>query len=181
MSTAAATAPAPPPPPQSPALQQALAAAKKSSNTASVLKIGAAVAVIGIMASVVWAQNSPKLAFHNAAAKAGIDASLPTYIPSSYHQTGPVSVNPGELTMAFTSPVSNAIKIVQQQSSWDASSLRDNYISHQTENYLTVQGQGLTIYLYGNQADWINHGVWYQINGIASLSREQVLKIAYGL
>ncbi|HUC87407.1 MAG TPA: hypothetical protein VMR75_03780, partial [Candidatus Saccharimonadales bacterium] len=168
-------------PPQSPALQQALAAAKKSTNTSNVLKIGAAVAVIGIMATVVWVQNSPKLAFQDAASKAGIDASLPTYIPSSYHQSGPVSSSPGELVMAFTSPVSSALKIVQQATSWDANSLRDNYITRQTDNYLTVQGQGLTIYLYGNQADWVNHGVWYQVNGIAGLSRAEVLKIAYGL
>ena len=138
-------------------------------------------AVIGLMAAVVWVQNSPKLAFHSAAAKAGIDASLPTYIPSSYHQSGPVSVSPGQLVMDFTSPVSTALKIVQQQTTWDANSLRDNYISHQADNYLTVEGQGLTIYLYGDQADWVNHGVWYQINGISSLSRDQVLKIAYGL
>jgi hypothetical protein len=181
MSKQAATAPPPPAPPQSPALQQALAAAKKSTNTSSVLKVAAAVTVIGLMAGGIWIQNSPKLAFHDAAAKAGIDASLPTYLPSSYHQSGPVSASPGQLVMAFTSPVSSAIKIVQEQTSWDANSLRDNYISRQTDNYLTVQGQGLTIYLYGDQANWVNHGVWYQINGISGLSRDQVLKIAYGL
>ena len=54
-------------------------------------------------------------------------------------------------------------------------------MTHQTANYLTVQGQGLTIYLFGNQANWINHGVWYQLNGVAALSRDQILKVAYGL
>jgi hypothetical protein len=169
-------------PPQSPALQQALAAAKQSTRKPSLVKIAAALAAIAIMAGVVWTQNSPKLAFHNAAAQVGIDATLPTYIPSSYHQAGPVQVSDGQLTLNFASPSDNQpLKITQQQSSWDANSLRDNYISQQTDNYLAVQGEGLTIYMFGNQANWVNHGVWYQISGTSKLSRDQIIKIAYGL
>ncbi len=182
MKVQAETAPPPPTAPKSPALQQALKAAKRSVNTPKLLQLAAGIAAIGLMAGIVWVQNSPKLAFRNAANQAGIDASLPTYIPSSYHQAGPVSVSPGQITLSFNSPsVNQPLKISQQSSSWDANSLRDNYIAKQTENYLTVQGQGLTIYLYGDQADWINHGVWYQLRGIASLDRQQVLKIVYGL
>lgn len=168
--------------PQSPALRQALKAAKQSTTTPSVLKIGAALVAIGIMSGVVWLQNSPKLAFRNAAAKAGIAASLPTYIPSSYHQVGGANASPGTLTLDFSSPGTNQpLKITQRASDWDANALRENYVSTQSTNFLAVQGQGLTIYLYGNQANWINHGVWYQLSGTSKLGREDVLKIAYGL
>ena len=181
MKAQSATAPLPAQP-QSPALRQALKAAKQSTTTPSVLKIGAALVAIGIMGGVVWLQNSPKLAFRNAAAQAGIEASLPTYIPSSYHQAGPVSASPGALTINFTSPgTSQPLKITQRASDWDANALRENYVSTQSTNFLAVQGQGLTIYLYGSQADWINHGVWYQLTGTSKLGREDVLKIAYGL
>jgi len=171
-----------PPKPQSPALSQALKAAKQSTTTPSVLRIGAALVAIGIMGGVVWLQNSPKLAFRNAAAQAGIAASLPTYIPSSYHQVGAANSSPGVLTLNFTSPsAGQPLKIIQRSSDWDANALRENYVSTQSTNFLAVQGQGLTIYLYGNQANWINHGVWYQLSGTSKLGREDVLKIAYGL
>ncbi len=168
--------------PQSPALQQALAAAKASTRAPSILKVAAALAAVAIMSGIIWVQNSPKLAFRNAAATAGIDASLPTYVPSSYHQNGGVQVSAGRLTLNFTSPsASQPLRITQQESSWDAASLRDNYVSQQADNYLAVQGEGLTIYMFGNQANWINHGVWYQVSGTAKLSRDQIIKIAYGL
>lgn len=181
MKTKAAIAP-PPPQPQSPALRQALSAAKQSTATPQVLKIGAALVAIGIMGGVVWLQNSPKLAFRNAATQAGIAASLPTYIPSSYHQSGSVAVSPGELTLNFSSPsAGQPLSITQRRSDWDSNALRENYVAAQTTSFLAVQGQGLTIYLYSNQANWINHGVWYQLTGTSKLGRADILKIAYGL
>jgi hypothetical protein len=182
MKTRAATASPPPVQPQSPALRQALIAAKQSTATPSVLKIGAALLAITIMGGIVWLQNSPKLAFRNDAAQAGIDASLPTYIPSSYHQNGAVAVSPGQLTLNFASPSSSQpLRIIQRSSGWDTNALRENYIDQQTASYVAAQGQGLTIYLYGDQADWINHGVWYQLSGTSNLARDDILKIAYGL
>jgi len=165
-----------------PALKEAITAAKKSHTMPKVIKIAAALAAIAIMGGLIWMQNSPKLAFHNAASKVGIDASLPTYVPSSYRQNGPVGVGNGQLTLSFTSPSSDKpLTITQQRSAWDSNSLRQNYISRQTDDYLAVQGQGLTIYMFGDQANWVNHGVWYKVAGTSKLSREQVLKIAYGL
>jgi hypothetical protein len=181
MKAQSASAPLPPQP-QSPALQQALAAAKQSTAVPSMLKIGAALVAIAIMGGVVWLQNSPKLAFRNAASQAGIAASLPTYIPSSYHQVGPVSASPGTLTLNFSSPSDGQpLKITQRRSDWDANALRENYVASQSTGFLAVQGQGLTIYMFGDQANWVNHGVWYQLSGTSKLGREDILKIAYGL
>jgi hypothetical protein len=166
---------------QSPALKQVLATAKPS-KTPSIMKVGAALTAVVIMSGLIWLQNSPKLAFRAAAAQAGIDASLPTYVPSSYHQTGAATVAPGQLTLNFSSPsAERPLQIVQRRTNWDSNSLRDNFINRQSDSYLAIQGQGLTIYLYSNAASWVNHGVWYTVNGTAKLSREQVLRIAYGL
>lgn len=167
--------------PTSDTLREVLATAK-AKKAPSITKIGAALAVITLMGGLVWLQNSPKLAFHSAAAQAGIEASLPTYIPSSYQQTGPAQVGSGQLTLAFTSPSADGkLAITQKRTDWDSNSLRENYVSHQTDNFLAVQGQGLTIFLDNNEANWVNHGIWYSVNGTAKLSREQILKIAYGL
>ncbi len=167
--------------PSSPQLQQAMAAAKPATPP-GITRIAAALAAIALMAGFVWLQNSPKLAFRSAAAKAGIDASLPTYVPSSYRQTGPATVSDGQLVLSFQSPsAEHPLTISQRRTNWDSHSLRENYITKQSDNYLAVQGQGLTIYLFNDQAGWVNHGVWYTISGTAKLSREQILKIAYGL
>jgi hypothetical protein len=173
--------PALPAAPSSPDLEQALAAARPS-TAGTALKVGSAVAAIILMGGVIWTQNAPKLAFHSAAAQAGIDATMPTYIPSSYRQAGPVAVGPGQISLNFVTPGSDQpLQITQRRSSWDSDTLRENYISKQSDNFLTVPGQGLTIYLYNGQASWINHGVWYNMLGTAGLSQDQILKIAYGL
>lgn len=171
--------PAEPSRPKAPALEQALQAAKPTPN---IVKMGAAVASIALMSGLVWMQNSPKMAFRSAAAKAGIDASLPTYVPSSYRQNGPVSVGQGQITLNFSSPSDEEqLKIAQRRTDWDSNSLRENFVAKQSNNYLAVQGQGLTIYMFDDYASWVNHGVWYTISGTAKLSREQVLRMAYGL
>jgi hypothetical protein len=167
--------------PQSEILKQVISGAKP--NRFNPTSVAAALAAIVIMGGYIWTQNYPKMSFHVAASKAGLEATLPGYLPASYHQSGPVSYQPGEITLNFASAGANEpLKITQRKTDWDSNSLRENYVSKQTDNYLAVQGQGLTIYMYNsNQASWVNHGVWYQINGVSQLGREQVLKIAYSL
>lgn len=178
----AATPPAPPPAPKSNELQQALKAAKQSNTLPNLTKMAAAIAAIGIMSGLIWLQNAPKLAFHNAAAKAGIDASLPTYMPSSFKQSGPANIASGSISINFTSASSQTpLSIVQRRTNWDSNSLRENYVIRQSSNFLAVEGQGLVIYIDDDQANWVNHGIWYQLAGTSKLGREQVLKIAYGL
>ncbi|HSX41132.1 MAG TPA: hypothetical protein VLF21_00640 [Candidatus Saccharimonadales bacterium] len=167
--------------PKSPELEKAINAARPG-QTFTPARAAAGVAIVAILAGFVWLQNSPKLAFHDAAAKAGIEASLPTYVPSSYRQAGPVEAGNGQVSLHFTTPGSDEkLNIVQKKTDWDPDSLRENYVAKQSDNFLAVQGQGLTIYVFNNQANWVNHGIWYSISGTSKLSREQVLKIAYGL
>ncbi len=140
-----------------------------------------AVAVV-IMGGYVWLQNYPKLAVQNASSRAGISASLPSYVPSSYILAN-TRTAPGIVTLDFTSPSQpGKLTISQHRTTWDSTSLLDQYIANKTPDYTAVQGQGLTVYLYGkNQAAWVNHGVWYSIEGATRLSRDQILKIAYSL
>lgn len=145
-------------------------------------QVMAVAAIVAIMGGYIWLQNYPKLAIKSASQQAGIQASLPGYVPSSYSLDN-TDTKPGLITFSFKSPSQGeALTIAQKRTAWDSSSLLDNYIAKQAANYSAVEGQGLTIYLYGqNQAAWINHGVLYQISGAGRLSRDQVLKIAYSL
>jgi hypothetical protein len=145
-------------------------------------RILATATAVAIMAGYVWVQNYPKLAIQSANGRAGISASLPGFVPSSYSLKH-TQTDPGLVTLSFASPSSpETLTIAQHRTTWDSSSLLDNFVSKQADDYATVQGQGLTIYLWGNnQASWVNHGIWYSIEGASRLSREQILKMAYSL
>ncbi len=145
-------------------------------------RVLATAAAVVLMAGYVWVQNYPKLALQAASSKAGLAASLPGYVPSSYNLAH-TDTAPGVVTLSFSSPsVAGLLKIAQTRTTWDSSSLLDNFVAKKADDYATVQAQGLTIYLFNNnQATWVNHGTWYSIEGAAKLSREQILKIAYSL
>ncbi len=161
------------------AFELALANAPKRPGAVSV---AAALAAVLVMGGYIWFANAPKLAVRTAASKAGFEASLPSYLPSNYSLEKPISSSPGRITLAFSSADSDHFTVTQQKTSWDPQSLLDNYVVKQSQQYLAVAGQGLTIYLYnGDSASWVNRGVWYSIQGNKQLNREQLLKIAYGL
>jgi hypothetical protein len=158
----------------------AMAAAQpKRPNTVA---MSAAALVVVVMGGYIWLQNYPHLQLSAVAGKAGFTASLPGYLPSSYGLKGPISYQTGEVALRYQAPGQPGLSIVQQLTSWDSKSLLDNYVAKQAPSYTAVQGQGLTIYLYGkNEAAWVNGGIWYSINGASNLSRSQILKIAYSL
>jgi hypothetical protein len=142
----------------------------------------ATVSAVALMSGYIWLQNYPKLALQNASNQAGLTATLPSYLPSSYSLNG-TDTRPGLVTLSFKSPsATEPLKIAQHATTWDSSSLLDNFVARHTDDYSTVQSQGLTIFLFNNnQAAWVNHGIWYSIEGASRLSREQILKIAYSL
>ncbi len=124
--------------------------------------------------------NMPNLSVRVAAAQAGIDASYPEYRPVGYRLNGPVAYQDGQVSMKFasnSSPVGFALN--QSNSSWDSAALLEKYVNPRSEGkYATYNDGGLTIYTYGTDAAWVNGGVLYTVEGDASLSNEQVRRIA---
>jgi len=145
-------------------------------------QIASVIAILAIMSGYIWLQNAPKLAVQSAASRAGVSASLPGYMPSSY-QLKSTSTAPGLVTVSFESPSSDQpLTITQQHTTWDSSSLLDKFVAKQGNDYTTLSGEGLTVYLFGsNQASWVNHGIWYSITGTGRLGRDQIMKIVYSL
>lgn len=135
-----------------------------------------------IFAGYIWLHNYPKLALDAANSRAGIEAAMPRYLPANYSLAN-TATSPGLVTFDFANPnVSEILKIAQARTSWDTHSLLDNFVAKQADSYAAVQGQGLTIYIFNqNQATWVNHGLWYRIEGASKLSREQLLQIAYSM
>jgi hypothetical protein len=149
----------------------------------SVKSVAATTLAIALMGGYIWLNNYNAMTVKAAGQQAGISASLPSFIPSSFSLSGPVAVTPGAVTMEFKSPSSpGPLVIAQRKTDWNSASLLEFYVNDKASSYVSVASQGLTIYLYNNnQATWVNKGLQYTIEGNNSLSREQVLKIAESL
>lgn len=123
--------------------------------------------------------NMPAISMRVAASRAGFAATMPSYKPSGYSLHGPVAYSPGQITLNFASNTNtDSFNLTQKESNWDSQALLDNYVSKQTDNYLTYQEKGLTVYMYDGKASWVNGGVWYSVDGKAQLSSDQILKLA---
>ena len=124
--------------------------------------------------------NLPSISVRVAAAQAGIDATYPSYQPSGYGIRGPVAYSNGEVSINFQSNTNPShFTINQTKSGWDSSALLDNYVMPQSNNnYASYSDNGLTIYVYGNKAAWVNGGILHTIEGDAELSGDQIRRIA---
>lgn len=144
------------------------------------LSIAAATLGLVLVAGYFTYVNLPNLSVRVAAAQAGIDATFPEYRPVGYHINGPVAYKNGEVNINFASnsgPL--AFSLSQARSSWDSSALLEKYVNPESDGkYATYNDGGLTIYTYGNDAAWINGGILYTVDGSATLSNEQIRRIA---
>jgi len=149
---------------------------KSKPRMATVLTVSLALLVLG---GYLTYMNLPVISMKVAAARAGVAATLPEYHPDGYSLDGPITYSPGEVDIAYKSNTNdNNFKISQKQSNWDSQGLLDNYVTQQTQNYLTYQEHGVTVYTFGNKAAWVNGGLLYTLDGSASLSSDQVLRLA---
>lgn len=154
---------------------------KLSGKVASLSLSLAGLVLLGVY---VWQINYPNLALKVASSKAGINASLPTYIPNGWKVSGDIQSNPGSVGYEIKSDDgTKKVVINEDRSDWDSDALAENYINTKTKKYTTLQSEGLTIYLYNdNQASWINHGTWYRIEGENhGISKDQIIKMATSL
>lgn len=143
---------------------------------------GMAMVVLGISGFFAY-QNLPELSMRVAAARSGLDASLPAYQPAGFKIAGPIEYEPGAVTLNYKSSTDErSFNVTQKNSSWNSETLLESYVSPTKEPYQTFQANGRTIYIYeGNKATWVDGGVWYNINGKANLNSDQLLRIAESL
>ena len=127
--------------------------------------------------------NMPSISTRVAAAEAGINAQYPSYRPDGYSLNGLVGYRQDIVTMRFASNSGpQSFVLNQAKSSWDSSAVLDNYVAPRAgTDYIPYAEQGLTIYMYGNNAAWVNGGILYTIEGNAPLSSEQIRHIATSL
>ena len=122
----------------------------------------------------------PSISLRVAASRAGVNANMPEYKPDGYSLDGPITYSPGEVVISYKSntEASSGYKLVQKATNWDSQAVLDNYVAKLTDNYLTFQERGVTVYTFGNKAAWVNGGLLYTIEGNAALSSDQILRVA---
>lgn len=126
-------------------------------------------------------QNKVALEMQLAAGRAGFPASMPGYKPTGFAARH-LSYSPGTVTIGFVSNSNKSFNVVQKQSNWDSETLLQNYVADTDKPYQAYQAAGRTIYVYGSgSATWVNGGVWYQVNGNARLSNNQIIDIAMSM
>lgn len=146
------------------------------------LSVGSAALVVLVAIGFFAWQNMPNVAMRVAASRSSLSASVPGYTPSGFSFWGPINYTDGSVTIRFkaNSDDGRTFSINQRSSSWNSASLLANYVVPNGQSYQTFQNKGATVYLYGsnNNATWIDHGIWYNLESKAKLNADQLLRIA---
>ncbi len=165
-----------------PTKKQAHQSKKPKTKSRRQLWIVAALGLVLVISLAIFFYT-PSLSVDIASARAGVNATYPKYIPAGYRLKQPVEYQDGKVSLHFKSTSSpDKFTIHQERNSWDSSAVLDSIVRPATgDNYMTTQEQGLTIYLFGEHAAWVNAGVLYTIDSSATLSGEQLRRIATSL
>jgi hypothetical protein len=130
-------------------------------------------------------QNAASISMRVAASRIGIDAKMPAYTPAGYGPSKKISASDGRVSISFISNTDDkSYTLSQQASNWNSSALLANHVQKRTcpTCFQTWQDGGKTVYIYDNSnASWVDGGIWYQIEGNASLTSDQLLRLANSL
>ncbi len=127
--------------------------------------------------------NMPDISLKVAAMQTGMDPTYPNYVPRDYSVSS-ITSEDGKIAIEFSnSGVGTSFSLVEEKSSWDTNALVSNFVkSEYGENYTIVREQGLSLYISGSNAAWVNGGIVYKIkadDGV--LTNKQIRAIATSL
>lgn len=141
----------------------------------------ASVIVLGFLA---W-QMVPSLRVKYAGTKAGFSASLPGYSPAGFGLSDNIESTSGEVALTYGSHAdSRSYRIKQSPSNWTSQTLEANYVipTYGANNYQRYESRGKTIYIKDNSnATWVDGGIWYVLEGNATLTSDQLQRIVNSL
>ncbi len=137
------------------------------------------IAVLGYLVHL----NMPDISVRVAAMQSGIEKAYPSYIPLNYRLDGLVKEDSGRITMNFKNDKDKTFSLKEEKTSWDSAAVLTNYVKKNWGGeYSIAKGQGLTIYVSGSNAAWVNGGVLYIIEDASNtLSSSDLHDIAVSL
>ena len=127
--------------------------------------------------------NMPDISLRVAAMQTGMDPAYPNYVPRDYSVSS-ITSEDGKIAMEFNnSSAGTSFSLIEEKSSWDTNALVSNFVKEEYgENYSIVREQGLTIYISGSNAAWVNGGLVYKIKAApGTLTNKQIRSIATSL
>ena len=127
--------------------------------------------------------NMPDISVRVAAMQTGIQAPYPSYIPREYRLSGVYTTQDNSVAMDFTGPNQAKFTLTEEKLPWDSNALLNRYVKTKWgENYDSVREQGITIYISGSNAAWVNAGIVYKINNFqGELTKKQIKNIVTSL
>jgi hypothetical protein len=132
-----------------------------------------------LLAGFIGYQNMAQINIRVAAKKAGFAATLPSYKPAGF-SVGAFHYSPGVVNVSFHSNSDKrSFALSEKPTKWDDQTLREDYVASAAGNsYEVVQTAGRVIYVYGQNATWLNNGIWYNVQTNGSLSSHQLIQLA---
>lgn len=127
--------------------------------------------------------NMPDISLKVAAMQTGIEASYPSYVPRDFSLSD-ITSESGKITLNFRNgSTGDAFSLVEEKSSWDSNALLANFVKgNYGDDYTVVREQGLTLYINGSNACWVNGGIVFKITTTSgSLTKKQIRSIATSL
>ncbi len=127
--------------------------------------------------------NMPDISLRVAAMQTGIEASYPNYVPRDFTLSD-IASEENKVTLTFNNGATGeSFSLVEEKSSWDSNALQNNYVKNEyPETYSTIREQGLTIFVDGSNATWVNGGVLYKLTAANdTLTKKQIKTIATSL
>lgn len=150
--------------------------------TSRTVKMVASALSVLLLAGFVTYQHIPNLKLRLASSRVGFTASMPSYRPAGF-AVGGLNYSVGNVAINYHSNSdARAYTLTEKASNWNSQTLRDVYVTaNARQAYQTVAASGRTVYLFGNNATWVNSGIWYEIQNNGNLSSKQLVDLALSL
>lgn len=163
-----------------PAVKKRRKLAHKLGISARAMALSSSVLAGVLLAGFFAIQNVPNLSMRVAAARAGFNATMPSYKPSGFSFKGPINYSAGQVTVTFRSNTDErSYSVTQRESNWNSEALLANYVENENKQYQTYIDRGRTLYIYdGSNATWVDNGIWYQVEGNSDMTTDQLVRVA---
>ncbi len=136
---------------------------------------------LALLGAFLWQVNATDIQVKLASLRAGLTASVPGFVPGGWSKAQSLKASEGGVSYELVKD-GKALKVEQQKSDWDSQAVLEQYVLRRSTDYLALQSQGLTIYMYGNnQAAWVNQGTFYTLSGDHGIEQDDVIRMATSL
>ena len=127
--------------------------------------------------------NMPDISIKVAAMQTGIQATYPSYIPRDYRLSGVYTAQDNSVAMDFLGPNQAKFTLTEEKLPWDSTALLNRFVKPKWgEDFTTIKEQGITIYISGSNAAWVNAGIVYKITNLhGELTKKQIKNIVTSL